>query len=284
MIETYPNVTRKEIPPEIMHLITDHHADIYINLFRGVREETPFRIRIIRMETSDHKTRLGHCPGVNIDMLTQGGLALTVAEHRQMQNFAHSLMRKLKDALKLEISTHAGTNLSLSVKKRSFFTDTILDRNLMKWMNLPTGEVIVAPVEDSLNGKLVCDLAIGGIGPIKKPVTLETRNGKVQTVLCENDDTLKRVQASLDTDKMANVVGEFAFGINHKARFVKEFLETEKIYGTVHVAFGANADFPGGMNNSSNHMDFLMAKPTVKIAMENSETITLVADGTFQSL
>ena len=27
----------------------------------------------------------------------------------------------------------------------------------MKWMNLPTGEVIVAPQEDSLEGKLVFD-------------------------------------------------------------------------------------------------------------------------------
>ncbi|MGW8289142.1 MAG: aminopeptidase, partial [Candidatus Bathyarchaeia archaeon] len=59
---------------------------------------------------------------------------------------------------------------TLSTKGRNFFTDTKLDWKTMKWMNLPTGEVIVAPVEDSLNGKLVCDMAIGGIGKLRQPV------------------------------------------------------------------------------------------------------------------
>jgi leucyl aminopeptidase (aminopeptidase T) len=35
-------------------------------------------------------------------------------------------------------------------------------------VNLPTGEVVVAPFEDSLEGKLVCGMAIGGTGPINK--------------------------------------------------------------------------------------------------------------------
>ena len=146
LLETDPQVFRKEIPSQLNKYLTDQHADIYINLLRGIREETPFRIKLIRSETSDGKTRLGHCPDVTIDMLTKGALALTVEEHRQMQDFAQSLMDRLKEAVKLEITTPAGTKLSLNVKERPFFTDTMLDWKLMKWMNLPTGEVIVAPV------------------------------------------------------------------------------------------------------------------------------------------
>jgi leucyl aminopeptidase (aminopeptidase T) len=83
---------------------------------------------------------------------------------------------------------------------------------------------------------------------------------------------------------MSSVVGEFAFGINPKARFVDEFLETEKIHGTVHIAFGDNTDFPGGKNDSGNHMDFLMDKPTVKAIMKNGDVDTLVDRGIFQPL
>ena len=282
LLETEPQVFRQEIPTKLNKYLTAKRADIYINLLRGIREETPFRIKLIHSETSDDKTRLGHCPGVTLDMLTQGALALSVEEHRQLQGFAKAFMDKLKLADKLQISTPAGTKLSLSVRSRPFLTDTTLDWKLMKWMNLPTGEVFVAPVEDSLEGKLVCDLAIGGIGPLDKPVTIKAKQGKVESVTCENAEILKKVQNSLHIDAMSKVVGEFAFGINPRARFVKEFLETEKIHGTVHIAFGDNTDMPSGKNNSTNHMDFMMGKPTVNAITQDGSVIRVLEDGIFQ--
>jgi leucyl aminopeptidase (aminopeptidase T) len=152
----------------------------------------------------------------------------------------------------------------------------------MKWMNLPTGEVLVAPIEDSLKGSLVCDMAIGGIGPTKTPLTLTVKNGAVVRVESREIEVRKRVCASLATDNMAKVVGEFAFGINPRARFVEEFLETEKIQGTIHIAFGDNLDFPSGKNNSSNHMDFLINKPTVRAYKNDFTIVDVLKDGVFQ--
>jgi leucyl aminopeptidase (aminopeptidase T) len=77
-------------------------------------------------------------------------------------------------------------------------------------------------------------------------------------------------------------VGEFAFGINPKARFVDEFLEAEKILGTVHVAFGENMDMPGGKNPSKNHMDMLISKPTVTVTKKDGKTIKILEKGCFQ--
>ncbi|MCW4019050.1 MAG: aminopeptidase [Candidatus Bathyarchaeota archaeon] len=283
LLETRSDVFRTEIPPQLNKYLNEERPHIYINLFRGTHQETPFRIKFIQAETRDKKTRLGHCPGVNPEMLTDGALALTADEHREMQTFAQMLMGKLHDAQKIEITTPAGTKLRLSVKARAFITDTALDWELMKWMNLPTGEVFVAPVEDSLEGKMVCDMAIGGIGPVDKLVGIKVRKGKVEAVTCDNPETLRKVQNSLHIDDMAKVVGEFAFGINPKARFVKEFLEAEKLLGTVHIAFGANLDMPGGKNDSANHMDFMMNKPTVKAILQGGTKITLLADGVFQT-
>lgn len=282
-LEAKPNSFRDDIPPKIVELIEKQPPDIYINLLRGIREETPFRIKLIKMETHTRKARLGHCPGVTIDMLTEGALALTVEEHMKMQNFAEKLIQSLRQAERVEITNPAGTNVSLGVEGRPFFTDTIIDWKTMKWMNLPTGEVIVAPREDSLEGEFVCDLAIGGIGLLKAPVKLTINNGKVQTVFSKDEETLKRVKASLNTDESSDVVGEFAFGINPKARLTEEFLEAEKYMGTIHIAFGNNADMPGGRNQSKNHMDFLISKPTVKIFGKDFSRIVL-ADGVFQTL
>jgi len=282
VLKTSADFFRQEVPMEIMKILEEHPPEIYINILRGIREETPFRIELIQMETRKKRARLGHCPGVTLDMLTNGALALTVEEHRKMQNFASALTQKLKNTVKVEVKNSMGTDLSLSVEDRPFFTDTIINWETMKWMNLPTGEVIVAPVEDSLNGKLVCDMAIGGIGPLKTPVKIIIQNGKAKETVSEDLQVLKRVKDSLNTDEWAKVVGEFAFGINPKARLVEEFLEAEKILGTVHIAFGNNSDMPEGKNKSKNHMDLLISEPDVKIFYEDGSSFDVLKGGVFQ--
>ncbi len=272
---------RTEIPKRLFEVFTHQKPDIYINLMRGIREETPFRIGIIKMETRDRKSRLGHCPGVTIAMLTEGALALTPQEHRNMQSHARRLIQALNGAMEVKIHNPAGTNLILSTEKREFFTDTKLDWKSMKWMNLPTGEVLVAPIEDSLNGKLVCDMAIGGIGKVKTPVKVVAKNGKVEKLLSRDKNILRKVKETFETDDWSDIVGEFAFGINPKARFVNEFLEAEKILGTIHVAFGENTYMPGGKNPSKNHIDLLISKPTVKVKKEK-EVKTVLEEGHFK--
>lgn len=273
---------RTEVPAHLLEVLTRQKPDIYVNLMRDLMEETPLRIRIITLETRDQRARLGHCPGVALDMLTEGALALTVEEHKRMQDMANRLMQALQGTLQLELRSPAGTDLKLVAKERTFYTDTKYDWQLKKWMNLPTGEVIVAPIENSLTGRLVCDMAIGGIGPIKTPVEIIAKNGKAEKVTCKDKDVLRQVKGTLATDDWSNVVGEFALGINPKARFVEQFLEAEKMFGTAHVAFGHNTDMPGGKNPSKDHMDFLMSKPTVKITKDDGKTVTVLDKGRFK--
>jgi len=282
-LETKPKTFRKEIPKNVQKLLEQPPA-IYVNLLRGIREETIFRIELIRLETEKHRSRLGHCPGVTLDMLTHGALALKTADHRQMQDFAKTLIKKLSQASRIEITKPAGTCLSLSVENRPFFTDTMVDRKTLKWMNLPTGEVLIAPMEDSAEGVLICDMAIGGIGPIHTPVRLTVKAGQVRSYSSGDSALLKKIQDSLGTDENSSTIGEFAFGINPKARFVEEFLEAEKLVGTIHIAFGNNADFPEGKNPSRNHMDFLISKPTVKILFKNNSSLTVLSNGVFCKL
>lgn len=272
---------RTEIPPQLLEVLTRQKPDIFVNLMRGTREETPFRIKITRLETRDRRSRLGHCPGVSLDMLTDGALSLAGEEHKEMQFLAQKLLGTLEGAAKVEVQSPSGTDLSLSVAKRPFFTDTKLDWKTMKWMNLPTGEVLAAPVENSLSGRLVCDVAIGGIGLLKSSVEIIAKDGQAVRVTSRNQTVLKAVKTSLSMDDWSDKVGEFAFGINIKARLVQEFLEAEKIFGTVHIAFGDNLDYPGGRNPSRNHMDFLMSHPTVKMTKETGGPTTVLEDGRF---
>jgi leucyl aminopeptidase (aminopeptidase T) len=62
---------------------------------------------------------------------------------------------------------------------------------------------------------------------------------------------------------------------------VEEFLEAEKILGTIHIAFGNNSDMPGGKNPSKNHMDLLVSKPTVSIKNNDNSHNDVLVNGTF---
>ena len=267
--------------PKQLQLALAQKPEIFVNILKGNREETPFRIKIIKTETSDRKSRLGHCPGVTLDMLTDGALALSTQDHKMLQGHAYKLMNALEDTVSVQVCNKSGTDLTIGVESRSFFTDTKLDWDQMKWMNLPTGEVIVAPVENLTNGKLLCDLAVGGIGKVRQPVEVVVKNGKVESVFCEDKQHLARIKQTFSTDEWADVVGEFALGINPKARFVDEFLEAEKMFGTVHVAFGANTDMPGGKNLSKNHMDLMVSEPTVIVTKNDGKRVTVLKKGVF---
>ncbi len=280
VLETDEGV-RRDVPLHLMEMINvQPQPDIFVNLLRGPAEETPFRIKIIKLETRKGNSRVGHCPGITMDMLTQGALALTREENAEMQEKARNLLTLLQDVESVHVAAPAGTDFTLSVKGRTWFTDTAINWKTMKWMNLPTGEVLVGPVETSMDGVLVCDLAVGGVGPLTSPIRVEVEKGCVQELESDDKKALGAVEETQATDKMAKHVGEFAIGLNPKARIVEEFLESEKVGKTIHVAFGNNMDYPGTVsNNSATHQDFLVDKPTVTIGYADGRSRTIMKDG-----
>jgi leucyl aminopeptidase (aminopeptidase T) len=178
------------------------------------------------------------------------------------------------------VTAPAGSDFTLDVKGRTWFSDTFINWKDMKWMNLPTGEVLVGPVETGMQGRLVCDLAVGGIGPLRSPICITVKDGKVEKVQGDDQKAVKVVLETQATDTMAKHVGEFAFGLNPKARIVEEFLESEKVGSAIHVAFGANMDYPGVVaNNSATHQDFLVDKPTVVVTYTDGRTRTIMENG-----
>jgi len=281
VLDTEEGVFRKTPPKHLVEMINaPHQPDIFVNTLRGMAEETPFRIATVNLETRKGKARLGHCPGITMDMLTEGALSLSREENAEMQNVARTLLSILQDTDSVHVTAPAGSDFTLNVKGRTWFSDTFINWKDRKWMNLPTGEVLVGPVETGMQGTLVCDLAVGGIGPLKSPICIAVKDGKVERV--EGDDK-KAVQGVLDTqatDTMAKHIGEFAFGLNPKARIVDEFLESEKVGSAIHVAFGSNIDYPGvAANNSATHQDFLVDKPSVVVTYADGRTRTIMENG-----
>ncbi|RLF04755.1 MAG: hypothetical protein DRJ60_06635 [Thermoprotei archaeon] len=261
----------------IREVIASSRPSIIVNLLKGDIEGVSFRIKLLKIESEFCGLKIAHCPGITMDMLREGALALTSDEYRLMQNEALRLMFKLSGSDKIILQTPKGTHLEVSVKGRPFFTDTKFDPSIVKWINLPVGEVIVGPREHEGSGVLVCDVAVGGIGPISRTLTLHFKRGRIEEI--EGDEEIvNRIRRALFKDDMASRIGEFAIGLNPKARVSSDFLEAEKVRGTAHIAVGHNKDFPGGMNDSKIHIDFLVSKPTV-VAIKDGKENLVVEEG-----
>ena len=69
---------------------------------------------------------------------------------------------------------------------------------------------------------------------------------------------------------------ELGIGTNEAAILNGIILEDEKVYGTVHIAFGTNTSF-GGVNKAECHMDGIILKPTLYL-----DDTLVIKEGVFQ--
>jgi len=141
------------------------------------------------------------------------------------------------------------TDLSFSVRGRKWFA----------WegkSNMPDGEIMTAPVEDSLNGEIFFDFPGVLSGRLIHDIRLRWKAGRLlEASSATNQDFLRAVLA---TDAGSGIVGEFAMGTNLAVdRFCKDILIDEKIGGTVHLAFGRSYPECGGLNSSAIHWDIV---------------------------
>ncbi len=123
-------------------------------------------------------------------------------------------------------------------------------------INMPDGEIMTAPVEDSLNGQICFEFPGVLSGRLINDIKLRWKDGRlIEATASTNQDFLRSIIA---TDEGASKVGEFAMGTNMAVnRFCKDILLDEKIGGTVHLALGRSYPECGGKNTSALHWDIV---------------------------
>ncbi len=122
--------------------------------------------------------------------------------------------------------------------------------------NMPDGEVFTSPVETETDGEIRFTLPAVFYGREVEDIRLRFEGGRV--VAAEARRGADYLQALLDTDDGARVLGEYAFGLNYEIdRWTRNILFDEKIGGTVHLALGSAFDACGGKNESALHWDII---------------------------
>jgi leucyl aminopeptidase (aminopeptidase T) len=207
-----------------------------------------------RKEAAANGTRLATMPAITEDMFLEGAIT---ADYSQVKALTEKVTELLTRANTIRIEKE-GKALTFSINGRNGVPSTGVYVNPGESGNLPSGEAYIAPVEGTAEGQIVVDGSIAGIGKIDSPLLLTVKDGRiVEAEGAEADRLLKTLG-----DGDGRLLGEFGIGTNDKARITGVVLEDEKVYGTIHVAFGSNNTF-GGTIAAGVHIDLVVKAPDV---------------------
>jgi len=219
--------------------------------------------------------------GMTLEMLQSGAIT---DDMRQIAVRKHFVAKDVfgANAKQCRVTSRYGTDFTYSVEDRIFVPPypandfdpyKIIDfdkdenrkgGNLLYYL-FPTGEMNVAPVEGSANGKLVFDLTMHHIGRLYSPIELTVKDGRVVSIDGGTEARILRDYLEAYGDENAYMCpAEASVGVNAKAVVRGIQREDKNIYGSMHFGLGTNIDV-GGSVKSKIHMDGVILEPTLYV-------------------
>ena len=197
------------------------------------------------------------------------------ADYPFIKKVSEKLADMLGRAKSVRVRTEKGTDITLGLEGRPGHADTGLLTEAGALGNLPAGEAYIAPLEDVGTGTIVVDGCIAYMGMIEDDITLTLENGRIVNIA--GGKSAEDLKAFLsDKDEEATGIAEFGIGTNPAAKIIGHPLVDEKVWGTIHIAFGMNSSM-GGTRDSNIHYDCIINQPTVWIdgvmVLENGKHI-----------
>ena len=169
-------------------------------------------------------------------------------DYEEMKQQMLPLKKRMDLADNVKIITPT-TNLNFKIGK---YKSVICNGKI----NLPDGEVFIAPERNSVNGTIIYNTEVLYQDINFSNIRLDFKDGKV--VNAESGNTTKELNRILDTDSGARYVGEFAFGTNPNiTKIVKNIIYDEKMLGSIHLALGASHPQSDNGNKSGIHWDIV---------------------------
>ncbi|HIW76078.1 MULTISPECIES: aminopeptidase [Gordonibacter] len=217
-------------------------------------------------------TRVVTMPGVTMDMLREGAAC---ADYAQVERLTHKLTERLTRAQTARIEKD-GHVLELSLAGRDGVASPGVYREPGASGNFPSGEAYIAPLEDAANGSVVIDGSMVGIGTLASPLVATIEHGRLVRVEGGDENGPYADRLAMLFERPENgTIAELGIGTNEAAKLCGIILEDEKLYGTVHVAFGTNTSF-GGTTKAACHLDGIILHPTLYLDNE-----LVIKEGTF---
>lgn len=194
------------------------------------------------------------------------------ADYKKISEKGQELKRVLQGAKKVRVTSPAGTDLTFSVGERPVFVhDGIVTEEeakaklvLVRIANLPGGEVSVAPVETSANGRVVVPKDRCRFAPMTG-ISFDLKNGQLQNFQArENGKCFEETMAPYTGPK--DMFASISIGLNPALRVIEDGGDYRpgSAAGMVWISFGDN-QLLGGNNKTQGGFNFPIVNATVEI-------------------
>ena len=185
-------------------------------------------------------------------------------DYEKMKETGSTIKTSLKDRILINVTDPNGTDLSFNIENRRAIVETGILRDCILTgeeceIEIPAGEVYVAPLENSAFGRLVVD-EVKDFGVRHLEMAFEA--GKISGLTAGKGEARFR-EFLENAEGGRDILAEFGIGINQGVKPIGLRIQDEKAFGTVHVAIGNNANL-GGVNKASIHLDFNLYRPTIR--------------------
>lgn len=207
-----------------------------------------------KIEAVKEGARVATMPGITAEMFSQGAMT---ADYTEVEKLTDKITEMLTKAETARIEKDSCV-LEISLKGRDGVPSPGVYKKPGTSGNLPSGEAYIAPLEDGSDGEMIIDGSMVGIGKLDAPLHMTISGGKLRAVIGEKSENLDVLLKNEENGTLC----ELGIGTNEAAILNGIILEDEKVYGTVHIAFGTNTSF-GGTNKAECHMDGIIVKPTL---------------------
>ena len=203
--------------------------------------------------------------GINYRDYLQSFTNAVTVDYSKLRKVGSTLASKLDGKTLVHVYDAKGTDLAFRIDKRRVgvevgtLEDCFSSGKECK-VEVPGGEVYVAPIETSANGVLAVeefrDYNIQNL-------ELRFKEGKIVSFKAEKgSDVFRNLLDRAEGDK--DRIAEFGMGINYGMKLTGYRIYDEKALGTAHVAIGNNTHL-GGVNKASIHWDFVLYNPSIEV-------------------
>lgn len=209
-----------------------------------------------RINAAKNGARIATMPGITETMFSEGPIK---ADYREVARITEVYTRLLTKTNHVRVCTLGGHELHLDITGRAGVPSKGVYLNPGESGNLPSGEAYTAPLEGTTNGTYCIGNIVLDGEMTTDPIVFTIENGRITKIEGKN---AAKVEAMIPEHELSRSVGELGIGTNPMAKLTGVILEDEKIYASVHVAFGTNTSF-GGVIKAPSHIDFVTLEPTV---------------------
>lgn len=175
------------------------------------------------------------------------------ADPARVDEFNQKIHSIISDADWVTVGSDAGTDVEMSLEGR----EPIL-------AEYPLGETPLCPVEESVNGTIVHDSFMMGIGILEEPIEWEVEDGRIVAINGGREAQALRTYVETKGDENSYWIGEFSVQTQPNARPNGNYIEHKQVRGGVHFALGTGTDL-GGKYQSCIHLDGIQLEPTVTV-------------------